>query len=565
MNFIIGKRDWQYILGIDDGSIVVKSDIVPDVDTVNITHLSGPLIHVAHVNPNDYNQLIISGEKKYLSLDHGLTWSTIELNEYIYSATWVNNTILVSVRNDSKENSFIGKAFMASDDFGVSWNHVAIDTDSDEPIMVAELSEDLQLSWKPIPLSSLDEKSLSEVGIFLNQQGTPILQFSEQSKYHFELNDNVLYIKEKYSDTVARPKIYQDNIKFVHGEIPAILTVSSDGLWAATQGGIFFKEHDTTLWQDKSAALGAHSFNHSFESQQGNKLLLLDLVGRLAISENKGKSWKPLANNVSKAEFLHDESIVIVQQSGRVVLMDGGDTVEISPDWKLIQSENSEAISPLYENHVYFIHGDKEGIWLTTGPVAYIRENPIEVSHYNAITQSIGGIDEVMVYHYNRHEKHWMVNSWSTESEDEYAIEGRCELSLDYDNIVSVNGYKTSDYGISEKVMLIQSGNKYAQFNDSEVQIGTLENCEPNGVKTVWDFDEIVNPAAYYETDEGLEVVALDYSSNNAVKRIAIDLNDTPPLWRWFFYFFYYQYGIYIIGVGLVAGFFIIRIKNLRA
>ncbi len=554
-NFI-DKRDWHYLLGIDDGSIVVKSEIVPDIETIKITPLSGPLIYVAHVNPNNHNQLIINGNQQYLSLDHGLTWSEIKLDKKIYSATWVNNTILISTGN------FKGKTLMASEDFGVSWNPVTINTDSDEPIMLPEISENFGLSWKSTPLSSLDEKVLSDIDLILNRQGSPILQFSEESKYNFELNDNELYIKEKYKDTAAQPTIYQDNIQFMHGEIPAVLSVSIDGLWAATLGGIFFKKHNDTNWQDKSASLGAHSFDTGFESQQGNKLLVLDKVGRLVISEDKGKSWKPLADNVSKAKFLKDESVVIVQQSGRVILIDGDDTFEIAPDWKLIQNEKPEAtLSSLYENYIYFIHGDKDGIWLTTGPAAYIQENPIEISHYDAITQSLGSIYKVIVYHYNRNEKQWKVKPWSSTSEKEYAIDDRCELSINYDNIVSINGHRTSDYGTSEKVMLIQSGNKYAYFDDSEVYIRNLKNCEPSGVKKVWDFDEILNPAAYYETAEGLEVVCLSYH-NNTIKRIHINLNDTPPLWRWFFYFFYYQYGLYILGIGLIIWFLNIRRKK---
>ncbi len=109
--------------------------------------------------------------------------------------------------------------------------------------------------------------------------------------------------------------------------------------------------------------------------------------------------------------------------------------------------------------------------------------------------------------------------------------------------------------------MLIQAGDKYAHFNDNEVHIRTLKKCKPTGVKKIWDFDEIISPAAYYETDEGLEVVSLSYH-NNTIKCVKINLNDTPPLWRWFFYFFYYMYGVYIIGIGLIIWFLNIRRKK---
>jgi len=561
LNVIDNTNDMQHLLGVREGSIVVKSDIVSEKSAIKITTLSGPSIQVAHVNTNNPKQVILNGhQNKYLSLDHGLTWSEIEVSDRnnIHLATWINNTILVSTAN-----SFDGNAFMASEDFGTSWKPVTIDTNSDELITLAEFTENTKPSWKSIPLSSLDEETLSNLYISLNRQGIPILVFSEKSKYYFELNDNILYIKEKYIKTNAQPKIYQDDIKFKHGEIPAGLSVSSDGLWAATRGGIFFQKQGDTNWQDKSALLGAHSFNGSFESQQKNKLLVLDAVGRLAISEDKGMSWKSLANQVSKAAFLHDESIVIAQQSGRVILVDGDDTVEITPNWKLILNENQYTTS-FGHKYVYFIHGDKDNIWLTTGPLVYLKDNPIEISHYKAITKSTVSINELTVYHYNRNEKQWVAKPWSSANENEYTIKNKCEWSLDDNNIVSINGHRTSNYGTAEKVMLIQSGNTYVHFDDREMHIRTLKNCKPSGLKKVWDFDEIVNPAAYYETDEGLEIVALSYSDDNTIKRIKINLNNTPPLWRWFFYFFYYTYGIYIIGIGLIIWFLRIRKKSAK-
>ena len=551
-------RDLHHLLGIKEGSIVVKSNIVPDSDWGKITTPSGPLIQVAHVNTNNPKQVILNGDRNYLSLDHGLTWSEIEINNYccVYLVVWVNNTILASN----------GKTFMASEDFGASWNPITINTNSNELIEIPEYTENYELSWKSIPLSNLDEETLSNVMLILPPQGNPLLRFSNASKYYFELHNSVLNIKEKYIETAApKPNIYQDNIQLPNGDIPATLSVSSNGIWAATRGGVFFKKNDGSNWQDKSAPLGAYSFIPGFESQQGNKLLILDQVGRLAISEDKGKSWKPLANQVSRAEFLNDESIVIVQQSGRVMLVDGDDTVEITPDWKLIHDKNPETTSFLYKKNVYFIQGNKDELRLTTCPSAYFPETPIEISHHRAMTRSHYMMCKFTDYYYNRNEKQWAATKPLPPASDfKHVIKHGCELSLDDNNIVSIDGHRTSDYGVAKKVMLIQAGNKYAQFNDSEVHIRKLKNCKPSGLKKVWDFDKIISPAVYYETEEGLEVISLSRHSNK-IERIKINLSDTPPLWRRFFYFFYFQYGIYIIGVGLIIWFLNIRRKKSAA
>ncbi len=553
LNLIDKTNDIPYSLGVNDGSIVVKSNITPETDN-EITIPSGPSIQYIHVNAKNPNHLIIAGERwKYLSLDHGVTWKQIELSEsYIKIALWVNDTILASTLD----------GFIVSEDFGKSWKPVTIISNSEQLIKLPEFTENFEQSWKSIPLSDLDEKTLSGTVLTFSSESNAILELPDNNRYQFKLNGSVLEIKEKYIETTTKPRIYRNNIKLHEGEIPAVLSESVDGIWAATLGGVFFQKNGSTNWEDKSASLEKHSFNRNFESQQGNQLLILDQIGRLAISKDRGKSWKSLVNDVSKAEFLNDESIVVVQKGGRVLLIDENNTVEIAPDWKLIQNENPETISSLYNSHIYFIHGDKNGFWLTTGPLIYLQETPIEISHYEAISKSYTSLSEVLVYYYNRNKKQWMVKSWSSDAENKYAIEDRCKLSLDYDNVVSINRHRTSDYGTSEKVMLIQSGKKYAYFDDSEVHVRKLKNCNPFGIKRVWNFDRIVSPAAYYETDEGLEVVSLGHLDGGTINRIKINLNDTPPLWRWFFYFFYYQYGVYIIGIGLVIWFFSIRKKT---
>lgn len=231
---LINASDLHYFLGIDDGSIVVKSNMVPDANWGKITTPSGPLIRVTHINPNNPEQLIINGSNEnYLSLDHGATWSKIEIKDYccLKLAVWVNQTILVSN----------GTTFMASKDFGTSWNQITLDTNSSEPIMIPEVNDKQELSWTAIPLSNLDKKTLSDAILSLNTEAQPVIQFSEASKYYFELNNNALHIKEKYTETADNAlKIYRDNIFFPHGNIAAVLTVSNDGLWGSTTGGVFF-------------------------------------------------------------------------------------------------------------------------------------------------------------------------------------------------------------------------------------------------------------------------------------------------------------------------------------
>lgn len=267
-----------------------------------------------------------------------------------------------------------------------------------------------------------------------------------------------------------------------------------------------------------------------------------------------------MVNHVEKAVFLNDESLVIAQQSGRVLLIDGDNTTEITPDWRLINNTGKQRTPMLNSQSIYFIHGNKDTISLTSGPPVYLPKNPIAQSHYNAISQSSGRLQEVLVYQYHRNKKQWTVAPWSSAHENKQAAEQPCELSLNYDNIVAINGTKTSDYGTAEKVMLIQDGHAYAHFDDSKVHVHTLNNCEPSGLKKVWDFDKILRPAAYYETDDRLDVIALSHS--NTIERISINLEDTPPLWGKFCYFFYYQFGIYILGLGLIGWCLYLRRKK---
>ena len=69
-------------------------------------------------------------------------------------------------------------------------------------------------------LSGVDEKTMSNVILNLNSQAQPLLQFSEESKYYFELNNSELTIKKQYIEsTEAEPKIYRDNINFPNANI----------------------------------------------------------------------------------------------------------------------------------------------------------------------------------------------------------------------------------------------------------------------------------------------------------------------------------------------------------
>ncbi|GAB1858362.1 hypothetical protein MHTCC0001_31990 [Flavobacteriaceae bacterium MHTCC 0001] len=562
LHLLVGTRDWYFILGIEEDSIVVKSDIVPEKSATNISALGGPSIFITHVNPNNPNQIIANSySKKYLSLDHGTTWSEITEAKCSDYVVWVDNTILISKLFCSKE-----EPFLASDNFGVSWKPVTINTNSNEQIKFPKISENYEVSWKSISLSKIDKETLyRSVSISLNEEGLPILTLSiesEYSQYYFKLDNNTLTFQEPYIRTGKQKIVYSEDILFTHGKIRASVSESKDGFWAATDGGVFFKKYKDTLWQDKSASFGAHSFSNGFESQQGSKLLALDPVGRLAISGDKGKSWKSLANNVSKAQFLADESIVVVQQSGRVIQIAGDETLQLSPDFKLIDHKNLELNLYPYndDNKIYFIEGDKDTIWLTASPPAYIEDLPIEIPHFKAITKNpITGYDPV-VYQYDRNGKQWSTKHLSPTDKNGQTIETRCDLDLNYDRIVTINGHKTSNYGTAQKVMLIQLGKAYVHFNDSNLHVQKLKNCTPTGVKRVWDFGEIIRPAAYYETAEGLEVVG--FGHHNTIEHIKIDLNDSPPLWRWFFYFYYNLYGVYIIGLVLTVWFILMRRKS---